>query len=323
MLDANVYGIALPSHTSPNHFELRASSYESHFVDILDFETLKRTIQIIRPDVIFHLAAQALVRESYATPRETVLTNVIGTINVFEAARSLERPCYIINVTTDKCYHNTELNVAYTETDRLGGHDVYSASKACSELLTASYRTSFPDQVVYASARAGNVIGGGDWAADRLIPDIIRATQNGRSTIIRHPKATRPWQHVLEPLSGYLLLGQKLLEGDNTAADAWNFGPAPDLNLTVEELLSDFSQYWKLDYQINESQRNVHEAKLLMLDCSKAKESLGWHPVLNKQQMFEMTANWYRSYYEQNQCLTREQITQYINIAKDSGACWS
>jgi len=252
-LGAEVIGYALKPPTTPSHYELLTQQPTDNLNiisiegDIRNYIKLNEIFQSYKPEIVFHLAAQPLVRYSYINPVETFETNVMGTINVFEACRNCESVRAIVNITSDKCYENKEWVWGYRESDPMGGYDPYSASKGCAELVTSAYRNSFftpsypltdsPPRVLLASARAGNVIGGGDWADDRLIPDIMRATAKNESVIIRNPKATRPWQHVLEPLSGYLLLGQKLLEGRKEFAGGWNFGPDDESNITVENLI--------------------------------------------------------------------------------------
>ena len=232
-LGAQIMGYALAPETNPNHYDLLNLDLYQVLEDIRNYEALSKAIHKFKPDIVFHLAAQPLVRKSYKQPIYTYQTNIIGTANLLEACRSVESIKAIVNVTTDKCYQNIEKDYAYQESDSLGGYDPYSSSKACSEIVTAAYRNSFYNlqdygkkhQTLVATARSGNVIGGGDWSTDRLIPDLIRAAQSAKPAKIRYPKATRPWQHVLEPLTGYLLLSEKLLEGQKQFADAWNFGP--------------------------------------------------------------------------------------------------
>jgi CDP-glucose 4,6-dehydratase len=271
--------------------------------DIRDKEKLEKEIVAFKPDFIFHLAAQPLVRLSYEIPSETFLTNAIGTAYLLDAVRKLKNPCHVILITTDKVYENLEWHYPYRENDRLGGYDPYSASKAAAELVISSYRNSFFNTKEFqkhnksiASARAGNVIGGGDWAKDRIIPDIVRALQKEERVELRNPNAVRPWQHVLEPLAGYLQLGVKLTEDPVKYADAWNFGPFQGDNLSVEELAKVALKIWgsgSLNYANLNGQ--VHEAGLLSLDINKTTANLQWKPKMNAQQAIQMTIEWYKN----------------------------
>jgi CDP-glucose 4,6-dehydratase len=320
-LNAEIVGYSLPPQTLPNHFDLLNLDIDSHYENICNLEILKKTIQASKPEIIFHLAAQPLVRESYLYPVETYQTNVMGTINLMEAARHCDSVKVIVIITTDKCYENKEQLSGYKETDRMGGFDPYSSSKGCAELVASSYRNSFfniseykkTHEVLVATVRAGNVIGGGDWSKDRLIPDLIRAASKGETTKIRYPNATRPWQHVLEPLSGYLMLGKKLLEGDVTFSGAWNFGPEENQAITVGEVLNLASKYWqKIRYE-EEKSLQLHEAGLLSLNIDKAKLKLGWKPLWNNKVSIHKTIEWYKSFYESKVLLSEEQLNLYIN----------
>lgn len=326
-LDAEVLGYALPSKTKPNHQQLIKEPYNHIDGDILDYRNLKQVFDDFRPEIVFHLAAQSLVRYSYLHPIETYQTNVIGSLTVFEAARNCNSVKVVINVTSDKCYDNKEWVWGYRENDEMGGHDPYSSSKGCAELLAKSYRKSFLNYekgIALASVRAGNVIGGGDWSEDRLIPDLIRAASIGETTIIRNPLATRPWQHVLDPLSGYLLLGSELLQGDKKHAEGWNFGPSASSNLTVGEIAELSKKIWpKIDYQIGSDTTQHHEANLLMLDCSKANKVLKWNPVWAKEKTISKTINWYRSFYEDGQVNTISDLLEYIKDAKNQNVRWT
>jgi CDP-glucose 4,6-dehydratase len=253
---------------------------------------------------------------------ETYETNVIGTLNVFEACRYTGGVKAIVNITSDKCYENKEWIWGYRENDPMGGYDPYSSSKGCAELLAASYRNSYFNNADYgtkhntlmASCRAGNVIGGGDWAMDRLITDIMVAASKDETVSIRSPKATRPWQHVLEPLSGYLLVGKKLLEGDVSCAEGWNFGPGEEGSITVEQVCEYISRHWdKIRYAIHPD-ASLHEAHLLKLDCSKAHAKLKWHSVWNSEETFIRTVEWYKTYYEQGKCITNEQLSDFTKL---------
>ncbi len=331
-LGANVFGYSLDIPTDPNHHEILNLDFETIFGDVRDLEKLRKAIESFHPDIVFHLAAQSLVRKSYESPVETFETNVIGTVNIFEACRQADTVKAIVNVTSDKCYENREWILGYRENDRLGGHDPYSASKGCSEIITESYRKSFfplneyqkGHQTLVASARAGNVIGGGDWGEDRIIPDIVRATSQNEKVHIRNPHATRPWQHVLEPLSGYLLLGQKLLEGKRKFSGAWNFGPSDDAHTTVLSVVENLQKHWpQIDYNISTDNKNPHEANLLKLDCSKARTNLHWTPVWDSNITFANTAIWYRQYYESGKVISFEQLKEYINDAKQKQTMWT
>lgn len=321
-LGAEVYGYALAPNTNPSHFELLGGNKEFRgvFADIRDRENLKQSLRSFNPDIIFHLAAQPLVRESYKNPVATFESNVIGTLNILDCARELESLKAIVVITTDKVYENKEWIWGYRENDALGGYDPYSASKACAEIVTDSMRNSFfninefgkSHQVLIATARAGNVIGGGDWSEDRLIPDVIKAVCANKSVKIRNPKSTRPWQHVLEPLRGYLMLGEKLLEGKKEFATAFNFGPNLQDNLRVEEILKITKNLWdKVDYVLECDSNAPHEAGLLMLDVAKAQKLLNWEPVMNSLESIKYTISWYREIYENRQIVSQEQLENY------------
>ena len=325
-MGANVSGIALAPDTHPNHWDLLKLDIQENRIDIRDSAAVTKCLDSIKPEIVFHLAAQPLVRRSYQDPLETWSTNVIGTANLLEACRNTPGVKAVIVVTTDKVYENNEWSWGYRETDRLGGHDPYSASKAAVELLVNSFRKSFfhiPSSLFLSTARAGNVIGGGDWSADRLIPDLIRAVQTGNTLEIRSPLATRPWQHVLECLSGYLLLGQKLLEGQPEFADAWNFGPELDSNRTVADVLTSLKSYWP---QINWYQTpdvQPHEANLLYLDSSKAKKQLQWQSIWVLEEGLAATAQWYSAFIEDKRILSRQQLITFVEAASDKGLSWA
>lgn len=324
-LGAHVSGIALDAGSTPNHFDMLKLEMDDRRIDIRNSGALVQAMHEIQPEFVFHLAAQPLVRRSYQEPLETWSTNVMGTANLLEACRHTGSVKAVLVVTTDKCYQNQEWDWGYRENDRLGGHDPYSASKAATELLVASYRDSYfsaPDALLLASARAGNVIGGGDWSQDRLIPDLVRAQAEGGILQIRSPHATRPWQHVLESLSGYLLLGQKLLQGEPQFAQAWNFGPDQTGNRSVEQVLSALSRHWNgLRWEVSATPQ-PHEAGLLQLDISKARRALGWNPVWGIDQALEMTAAWYRLWLEESALASEMQLARYVTDAREAGACW-
>lgn len=325
-LGAQVTGIALPSASPTNHWDLLQLNMPSYEVDIRDGAKLLATIRETQPEIIFHLAAQSLVRRSYLDPIETWSTNIMGTANLLEACRHVPSIRAVVVVTTDKCYENEEWPWGYRESDRLGGHDPYSASKACAELVTASYRSAFfhsTDSPLLASARAGNVIGGGDWAADRLIPDLARAYSTGNELEVRSPRATRPWQHVLDSLSGYLALGQRLLAGDSAAATAWNFGPGPEANQTVATVLERMACFWPgLRWHQSTSER-PHEATLLYLDSAKARAELGWRIVWTLDETLAATAAWYQKYEATGQPDSRSQLDQFTEKANAVGLDWA
>lgn len=322
-LGANVIGYSLKPITTPNHFSILNLDYETFYSDINDFEKLSSVIKKTQPDIIFHLAAQPLVRYSYISPLETIHTNVIGTANVLEAARYTDAVKAIIIITTDKCYENNDERVSFIETDKMGGFDPYSSSKGCAELITSSFRNSFfnldkfgkSHNKLVASARAGNVIGGGDWSEDRLIPDIIRSSINNSSCVIRNPNSTRPWQHVLEPLRGYLLLGEKLLFQDISFADAFNFGPEENNILSVKEVLNLANKKWgKISYIIEENIEQLHEANHLSLNITKAKDKLNWMPFLTNEQGISKTIDWYKYFYQEGIIYTDQNINDYEKI---------
>ena len=331
-MGAEVTGFALPPETQPNHFELLNMSIRSILGDVRDAAKLNDAIAQTSPEIIFHMAAQALVRRSYAEPLPTFETNVMGTVNLFEACRKNKNVRAIVNITSDKCYENREWIWGYRENDPMGGYDPYSASKGCSELVTASWRNSFfnlaeyckSHQTLMASARAGNVIGGGDWSEDRLLPDIIRSITSKNTMSIRNPHATRPWQYVLEPISGYLLLGKKLLEGKKAFADAWNFGPPPECTISVGEIVRCVKAHWDtFAYEVKSDLKKPHEAGLLSLDCSKAHKKLNWKPVLGSETTIEKTLLWYRKYIEFGSIMSRQDLIEYTNQARCMGLEWT
>lgn len=331
-LGADVYGISDKITTNPSHYELLNLKIHSFFIDIRDRSVLDSKIKEINPDIIFHLAAQPLVRYSYREPVETFETNVMGTINILNTCLSLSNCKGMVNITSDKCYENFEDDRAYHEYDKMGGFDPYSASKGAAELVVSSFRNSFFNikefgknhQFILASARAGNVIGGGDWSEDRLIPDLIKDVIQHKITTIRSPFATRPWQHVLEPLSGYLVLGQKILEGDISISDGWNFGPENNETLAVKEVLEEAKKIWQqINFDFPNLENEPHEASLLRLDCSKANQQLNWIPIWNIHQSIEKTINWYKKFYIENSVTTEADLIAYINHAKTKNSHWT
>ncbi len=325
-LGAKVIGISLPhSKDVPNHWNLLGLDVESHYVDIRDEALLRRTMIETQPEVVFHLAAQSLVRYSYHQPLETWGTNVIGTANLLDASRELRNLAAMVIVTTDKCYENQGWSWGYRENDRLGGQDPYSASKAATELLVASYRQSYfdsTDSPLLATARAGNVIGGGDWSEDRLIPNLVRSIETGSSLEVRLPNATRAWQHVLECLSGYLILGQKLLEGNNSAADAWNFGPTLDGNRQVSEVIEACKDHWPALKWHTEHQ-TLKESVLLHIDSTKAQQALSWRLVWTFDEAVAVTAQWYKAWLAGLNIVSSAQLQSYTQLAHDRGLVWA
>ena len=302
---ARVVGFSLPPRESPNLFEAGkvAEGMTSLQGDVTDLPELTAVFDEHRPDIVFHLAAQALVRRSYREPVDTFATNVMGTVHVLEACKQVPSARAVVIVTSDKCYDNREWVWGYREDEPMGGADPYSASKGCAELVTAAYRRSFfrEDSITaVASARAGNVIGGGDWAEDRLVPDIIRGVMSDKPILIRNPRATRPWQHVLDPLSGYLLLARKLWEEPQAFAEAWNFGPSDEDPIPVGELAHELlSILGRGTIELADAPlEGPHEAHALKLDCSKARARLGWRPRLRIEEALTMTARWYRAYLD-------------------------
>jgi CDP-glucose 4,6-dehydratase len=325
MLGAKVTALALPPEGTPNHFSLLGLDIEAHETDIRAANTLDAVVAAANPEVVFHLAAQSLVHRSYREPLATWATNVMGTANLLDACRRLESLAAVVVVTTDKCYRNNEWAWGYREIDPLGGHDPYSASKAGTELVAASFRDSYfssPSSPLLATARAGNVIGGGDWSEDRLIPDLVRAIAAGEPLEIRSPRATRPWQHVLDCLSGYLQLGQRLIEGRREFAEAWNFGPEVESNRRVEDLLVALKGHWP-DVVWNQTREDhPHEAQLLYLDSAKARQKLAWKPIWSFEQGIAATANWYQAFYQGQPLLTATQLEAFVADASRRGAAW-
>lgn len=335
-LGAEVTGYALNAPTEPALFEqLQLARRVRHIVgDIRDLPHLQREITAAHCDFVFHLAAQSLVRQSYAQPVETYSTNVMGTVHLLEALRSLQHPCVVIVVTTDKCYENREWIHAYREEDPLGGHDPYSSSKGAAELVTAAYRRSFfnlPGAVVkLATARSGNVIGGGDWASDRIVPDCMRALQRSEPVKIRNRSATRPWQHVLEPLSGYLWLAACLADPSLAPAgvtldSSFNFGPALTSNQTVVELVDEILRHWEGHWEDARDPRAVHEAGRLNLATDKAYHLLGWQPTWSFKLCVRNSVMWYRSFAGGSGAaeLTRQQIVEYTAAARSQSLSWT
>ena len=315
---AEVHGYALSPTTNPNFFDacnLRTRLVSSTIADIRDAMSLTRAMQSASPDIVLHLAAQPLVRYSYAQPVETYAVNVMGTVNLLEAVRKTPSVRALVIVTTDKCYENHERAEPYTETEAMGGHDPYSSSKACSELVTSAYRRSFlaPTGIHVASARAGNVIGGGDWAADRLIPDVLRALDQQQTLVIRSPNATRPWQHVLEPVSGYMTLAEKLFIFGEKFAQAWNFGPRLQDSKSVQWVVEHLCAATPDASWRSETEQQPHEARTLTLDSTKAREQLGWQPKWNISDALRHTLEWHNAWKQDKnlQSISMAQINEY------------
>ena len=317
-LGARLTGYSLAPPSTPSLFELAriGELADSVYGDVRDLEGLRAQVLRAEPEVVFHMAAQSLVRPSYAAPVETFATNVMGTVNLLEAVRACPSVRAVVVVTSDKCYEERSGGSPHSEAAPLGGHDPYSASKACAEIVSSSYRRAlFPaTRSAVATVRAGNVIGGGDWAADRLFPDIMRAFSAGEPVRLRNPASTRPWQHVLEPLAGYLLLAERLLVDGPGFAEAWNFGPSPDDAITVEELVRRVARIWdgEAQWEMDASQQ-PREAPSLALDASKALRRLGWRPRLDVEATLEWSAAWYRDWYKGGdaRALCERQIARY------------
>lgn len=325
-MGAIVCGVSLPPDGSQKHWELLELDINSEYIDITQEALLRTAILQFKPDIIFHLAAQSLVRRSYRDPLGTWATNVLGTANLLNICRDIEDLAAVVIVTTDKCYQNQEWVWGYRETDPLGGHDPYSASKAGAELVTASFRKSYfsiPNSALLASARGGNVIGGGDWSEDRLIPDLIRSISEEKTVMIRSPNSTRPWQHVLDCLSGYLQLGHFLLDGNQSFAEAWNFGPEKDGNRRVIEILEIFKEYINKLSWVYDDASQPHEAQLLYLDNSKAREKLLWKPVLSFNETIRFTAEWYREWIYEKKLISEQQLWEYFALAQTRKAQWA
>jgi CDP-glucose 4,6-dehydratase len=328
-LGAEVTGLALRPNTTPSHFDLlRLGDLIRHIEgDIRSPEDVGQAFARARPEIVFHLAAQALVRPAYLDPKGTFDTNIGGTVNVLEAVRTLGSVQAVVVITSDKCYENREWVWGYRENDALGGHDPYSASKGAAEIVCAAYRRSFFDAggqgppLGLATARAGNVIGGGDWAQDRLIPDCVRALSSNTPVVIRNPHATRPWQHVLDPLSGYLLLAQRLLDAPQQFAGAWNFGPAGQEQITVGALAERFAAAWgsgRIETPTPDANA-PHEAHLLQLAIDKAVRDLHWSPSLSAAQAIEWTVAWYQAWHHGAADLrnvSSDQLREYMRLSR-------
>lgn len=331
-LGAKVIGYSLKAPTKPNLFEtINLKDKITHIIgDVRDRNPFFAVFQKYQPEFVFHLAAQPLLRLSYKEPTLTYETNVMGTVNVLEGVRKTESVRVCVIVTSDKCYENKEWVYGYRETDPIGGYDPYSSSKGCAELVTASYRNSFfnPEDygkshnVALSSVRAGNVIGGGDWGEDRLVPDCVRALSQKKVIVIRNPQATRPWQYVLDPLSGYLLLGTLMYEDGANYCDSWNFGPNDESIITVEELVKLVIKQWGIGTYTVDNSNHPHEGSLLKLDASKAKALLGWKPIYDIDKAIKRTVNWYKNFhdYMAGECLyefTIKEVNDFMNSGKE------
>jgi CDP-glucose 4,6-dehydratase len=328
-LGARVFGLALPAPAGPSHHALQGARLDEALLDLRDAPAVAAALRRFEPEIVFHLAAQALVRRSYGEPAVTFDVNVMGLVNLLDAVRAAPSVRVVVNATSDKCYANRQTSVGYREGDALGGHDPYSASKACAEIVSASYRSSFlaPGEggrvVALATARAGNVVGGGDWSPDRLVPDLVRAATAGRAAPIRSPRATRPWQHVLEPLAGYLQLGERLLAEPAACARAWNFGPDAEGHATVGEVVRAFAAHWPAVRAEPDGAAQPHEAGLLHLDCALAREQLQWRPVWSLATTLARTARWYRAQHETGALLSADDLSRYVADARAAGLAWA
>lgn len=333
-LGAEVCGISKDIPTTPSMFEALnlSDKIEHHICDIRDLDKTRKIINQFKPDFLFHLAAQPIVSLSYSEPLETISTNVIGTANILEILRNFSFQCTAIIITSDKCYENVEWVWGYKETDPVGGRDIYSGSKGAAEVIFHAYHQSFfpkGHNVRLATGRAGNVIGGGDWASDRIVADCVRAWSKDQQVEIRCPEATRPWQHVLEPLSGYLMLGEKLATDDSLHGEQFNFGPRAEQNHTVKDLLEDLSVHWgfvdsKQAFKVTDN-LPFHEAGLLKLNCDKALFHLKWEATLSYQECVKLVSDWYVNFYQGDVdkfAFTDKQIIEYQKIAEAKGIRW-
>ena len=324
-LNANVIGYSKSIPTEPSLFQLANvdDGMISVFDDVRNYQKLKNTIEKYQPEVIFHMAAQSLVRESYKEPIETISTNIMGTANILESVRQIGKPCVVINVTSDKCYQNTNKIEAYTEEDPMGGYDPYSSSKGCSELITSAFRNSFfnisksnQQKISVASVRAGNVIGGGDWSKDRLIPDVMKGFLKNEKIQIRNPDSIRPWQFVLEPLNGYLLLAEKLLNKEFEFASSWNFGPDENKICSVKTILDKIRTKWGLETFVEFKTSDIYEENKLILNSNKAKKNLNWQPKMNIDLAIDWIVEWYKAYHENKDIrkISENQIEKYLKL---------
>ena len=334
-LEAHVSGVSINVPSEPSHFIAAnlPDIIDDYRIDISDSKAVKSMVKDLQPDFVFHLAAQALVRPSYENPVETMMINAIGSVNILDALRGLDKSVTAVMITSDKAYDNVEWVWGYRETDRLGGKDPYSASKGMAELairsFICSYFSDLDSNVRIGITRAGNVIGGGDWAVDRIVPDCMSAWSDGKVVDIRSPDATRPWQHVLEPLSGYLALAAQLSINKDMHGEAYNFGPPAHQNYPVRDLIDEMKKYWDLVRwnDVSISQEHLHEAGLLKLNCDKALSDIQWQPTLEFHETVRMTVEWYRSYYQNNEQsmydFTLSQIDEYVKLAANRKRYWA
>ena len=325
-LGAEVHGLALSSPSEPSHWNLLHPDANDSPVDIRDAHAVKKIMEEFEPEIVFHLAAEALVRRSYQEPLQTMSTNILGTQHVYEACRNTNSVRAIVSITSDKVYQNQERETGYLEHDRLGGADPYSCSKACVELLSDCYRQSFlqaDGAPLLATVRAGNVIGGGDWAEDRIVADAVRAASENSVLKIRNPFAVRPWQHVLEPLAGYLMVGQSLLTENRDAARGWNFGPRQEDAVPVRDLVDAMTEVWpNVTAEFAPEANSLHETKILRLNSDYARQTLGWQPLWTWREAVERTLVWYRQYYEAGTCRTAADLDAYVQLAAESQVKW-
>ena len=335
-IGAEVYGVSVDVPTTPSHFESAQLSDKCQhvFLDVCNLKELKEHIKLVQPDFLFHLAAQPIVRHSYQEPVQTFATNIMGTVNVLEALRDWGGECSAVIITSDKCYDNMEWTWGYRENDPLGGNDPYSASKSGAEMIVRSYAHSFfadkSSPVRVAVGRAGNVIGGGDWALDRIVPDCIKSWGQGEKVAIRNPCAIRPWQHVLESLSGYLVLGEALSEQEALRGEAFNFGPPANVDINVNRLIEEMSKHWEgVKWEdVDLTTIKPHEANNLKLCCDKALHFLRWQPTLSFAQTVRFTIEWYKKYYANPNvpdmgAFSEKQIQEYILLAKEKKIAWA
>ena len=335
LLGAKVVGLSIDIPSNPSNYQVSniKSFIKKNRIDIQDKLQVRKVVQETQPDFVFHLAAQSLVRPAYQNPLETFGVNAMGSANVLDALRVLEKNVVAIMITSDKAYDNVEWPWGYRETDTLGGKDPYSASKGMAELVIKSYFESFfkknDSNVRLAITRAGNVIGGGDWANDRIVVDCIKAWSNNKAVDIRNPNATRPWQHVLEPISGYLLIAANLSKSNNFHGEAYNFGPSSDYSYSVSELINEMQNFWdKVEWNdTSQNETHLHEAGLLKLNCDKALYDLDWRPTLDFQETVKMTIKWYKSYYQDRNSkmydVTTSQIMEYVDLAESKKISWA
>ncbi|MDA9896981.1 CDP-glucose 4,6-dehydratase [Pelagibacterales bacterium] len=321
-IGADIHGIALEPPSNPSHYDLLRISKDINDIrmDIKDLDLVKKEITNIKPDFVFHMAAQALVNDAYIDPIKTWQTNLMGTVNILESLRELKNECNAIIITSDKCYNNQEWIWGYREHDKLGGPDPYSASKGAAEIAINSYYMSYFNKidspVKIASARAGNVIGGGDWAKDRIVPDCVRKWAKNETVELRNPNSTRPWQHVLEPLSGYLTLASRLVENRDINGESFNFGPDSNADYSVKDLVVEIARIWgSAKWRDNSEKLSVHESSLLKLNCDKAMSLLGWKSKLNFIETAEYTANWYKSFFDNKEDIYNLTINQIKNYS--------